>query len=369
MSIEEKKSDLDSFWDEAYSRDEEKELKKQKKLEEKQKKKEEKLKKKKMRESSSDEAAQSSGEGAAADEKAADQTGAEAEVASPEKGGEQEDTDNSGKEKIAAEPSGEEKTSEVEAADKEKTAEMEPAEDSSAPAGSEPSSDEEDSEDEPEKKRKNKKKKKKKSSDDADDAGEDSEDDDSEKSEADEENGGKERDKNYNIVRDLFSLIIYIGIVIIICFLIITFVGQRTTVKGDSMLPTLTNKDNLWIDKLTYRFHDPKRFDIIVFPYNDDEFYIKRIIGLPGETVQIRDGHVYINGELLDDPYGDTAMNDSGIVASPVLLKEDQYFVLGDNRNRSHDSRSADVGFISKDRITGKAVFRLTPFKKFGKIK
>jgi signal peptidase I len=180
----------------------------------------------------------------------------------------------------------------------------------------------------------------------------------------------KKNKDEVNIVKELLSLIIYIGIIIMICYCIITFVGQRTTVHGHSMETTLQDGDNLWIDKLTYHFSNPKRFDIIVFPYQgQDVYYIKRVIGLPGETVQITpDGSILINGEVLSESYGREVMVDSGTASEPLTLGPDEFFVLGDNRNDSRDSRWADVGNINKKDIIGKAVLRLTPFGKFGKI-
>ncbi len=173
-----------------------------------------------------------------------------------------------------------------------------------------------------------------------------------------------------NIVKDLLSLIVYIGIVILICFLIVTFVGRRTTVHGSSMQPTLQSGDSLWINMLAYKFGDPERYDIIVFPYEDDVHYIKRIIGLPGETVQITEyGEILINGQALVEPIKFEKIKDNGIAANPITLGKDEYFVLGDNRNNSRDSRWSDVGLIPRDKIIGKAVFRLMPFKNFGSIK
>ena len=134
---------------------------------------------------------------------------------------------------------------------------------------------------------------------------------------------------------------------------------------------TLSDGDNLIVDKISYRFRDPERFEIIVFPFQYEEhtYYIKRIIGLPGETVQVIDGYVYINGEMLDENYGLEVMDDPGIAAEPITLGEDEYFVLGDNRNHSSDSRDPSVGVLHRDDIMGRAWIRIWPFDKFGVIK
>ena len=113
--------------------------------------------------------------------------------------------------------------------------------------------------------------------------------------------------------KEIINWVVYFVCLLAVVFVINTFVLQRTMVSGDSMYPYLHNKDQLMMDKLSYRFHDPERFDIIVFPVVRDgkeEYYIKRVIGLPGETVQIIDGYVYINGEKLDENYGAEVMND-----------------------------------------------------------
>lgn len=175
-----------------------------------------------------------------------------------------------------------------------------------------------------------------------------------------------------NIVKELLSLIIYIGIVVLLCFIIINFVGCRSRVEGESMMPTLNDKDNLWVDKLSYTFGDPKRFDVIIFNYNEDTTYVKRIIGLPGETVRIdKDGKIYINDRLLVENYGKEKIsaNNLGRASQPVLLGKDEYFVLGDNRNNSSDSRWADVGNVQREDIVGKVVFRIYPFKDLGFVK
>lgn len=173
--------------------------------------------------------------------------------------------------------------------------------------------------------------------------------------------------------QELGGWIVYILLIIGLTYLIITFVGQRTQVDGHSMEPSLSHGDNLIVDKLSYRFHDPSRYDVIVFPYQHAEntFYIKRIIGMPGETVQCKDGYVYINGEKLDEHFGAEVMEDTSnnIAASPVKLGDDEYFVLGDNRNHSSDSRDPSVGILKREQIIGRAWIRIFPFNKIGFVK
>ena len=173
------------------------------------------------------------------------------------------------------------------------------------------------------------------------------------------------------IMRELLNTAIYLLCVLGAVWLVITFVGQRTEVEGASMENTLHNGDNLIVDKLSYRFHDPERFDIIVFPFQfqDNTYYIKRIIGLPGETVQIMDdGSIYINGEKLEENYGMEVIKPEtiGRAAEPIELGDDEYFVMGDNRNNSSDSRTDMVGNIKRENIFGKAWLRIWPVSDFG---
>ncbi|MCI9440261.1 MAG: signal peptidase I [Ruminococcus sp.] len=174
-----------------------------------------------------------------------------------------------------------------------------------------------------------------------------------------------------SILRELGSWLLYLLFVVVFSFIIITYVGQRTRVDGQSMETTLQNNDNLIVDKISYRFREPKRFEIIVFPYQyrENTYYIKRIIGLPGETVQVIDGYVYIDGEQLDEHYGNELMESPGIAEDPITLGEDEYFVLGDNRNHSSDSRDATVGVLHRKDLLGRAWIRIWPLNKFGAIK
>lgn len=171
-------------------------------------------------------------------------------------------------------------------------------------------------------------------------------------------------------MRELLNTAIYLLCVLGAVWLVITFVGQRTEVEGASMENTLHNGDNLIVDKLSYRFHDPERFDIIVFPQEDGRYFIKRIIGLPGENVRIdEDGFIYINGEKLQESYGKEVMLDPGLAKDGIQLGADEYFVLGDNRNDSMDSRMAEVGPIAGERIIGRAWLRIYPFDQIGFLK
>lgn len=174
-----------------------------------------------------------------------------------------------------------------------------------------------------------------------------------------------------NPKKEILGFILYLAFIFLAVYFIITFVGQRTKVNGDSMEPTLQSGDNLLMDKLTYRFRDPERFEVIIFPCptKPEEYYIKRIIGLPGETVQIMDGEVYINGKKLEeDIYGIAAIDEEGIAKEPITLGEDEYFVLGDNRPISNDSRYEAVGPIHRDAIEGRALVRIYPLSKIGMV-
>lgn len=174
-----------------------------------------------------------------------------------------------------------------------------------------------------------------------------------------------------NALKDILFNSLYLLLVLVGTLLFIRFVAQRTVVNGISMCPTLYNNDNLIVDKISYRFHEPERFDVVVFPYEytKNTYYIKRIIGLPGETVRIdTDGNIYINEVLIEEHYGAEVINEPGIAINGVTLGEDEYFVLGDNRNHSSDSRTVAVGNIKREKIIGKAWVRIYPFNSIGVV-
>lgn len=147
---------------------------------------------------------------------------------------------------------------------------------------------------------------------------------------------------------------------VIMALLIMTFVARAFTVDGPSMMPTLHHGERLLVDKLTYRFAEPQRGDIVVFRYPSDprQHFIKRLIGLPGDTVEVRDGRVLVNGVALEENY---VLQPPLGRYGPRTVPEGAYFVLGDNRNNSEDSRDPRVGFVPRDHLVGRALWRYWP--------
>lgn len=164
---------------------------------------------------------------------------------------------------------------------------------------------------------------------------------------------------------------VYVALICTAGFLLAHFVVQRTVVRGSSMAPTLLDGDNLIVDRTVSGGKRLKRYDVVVFTYlyRPETYFIKRIIGLPGETVQIKDnGSIYINGRKLSENYGNAVIEDPGTARYPLKLGEGEYFVLGDNRNNSEDSRFLDVGPIKSSQIVGKVLFRFFPPGRFGTV-
>ena len=181
----------------------------------------------------------------------------------------------------------------------------------------------------------------------------------------------KNKDSNTSqhfVLKFILNILICIFVAFVCAYLITQYVAHPTSVQGSSMEKTLQNGDQLIVQKISYYRHEPERFDIVVFSKEKSVNYIKRIIGLPGEKVQIIDGLIYINGNQLNDKYGNELMEDPGIALNEISLGGDEYFVLGDNRNGSIDSRKEEVGIVKRDQIMGKAWLRIYPFSKFGTI-
>lgn len=184
----------------------------------------------------------------------------------------------------------------------------------------------------------------------------------------DSEPDSKKEKSKPNIKKNLIAFGICVVIAIVIALIITNFVASHTKVEGNSMESTLENGDDIIVEKFSYLTNNPERYDIIVFLESESVNYIKRVIALPGETIQITEGKIYINERAIFDAYGNAKMEDGGIAEKPIKLGQDEYFVLGDNRNASKDSRDKAVGVIKRDQIIGKAWLRVLPFDNFGKL-
>jgi signal peptidase I len=170
------------------------------------------------------------------------------------------------------------------------------------------------------------------------------------------------------LIRKTFEVVKSMAISLVIAIFIINFIFQIVTVSGESMIPTLQNNDKLILEKVSYRIASPKRNDIVVIRYPADirERIIKRVIAVAGDKVKINDNILYINGKTVDEYYkNEDFMKDYDEAEVP----KDSIFVLGDNRNFSKDSRSSDIGFVKLNLLEGKAVIRLYPFNKMGRIR
>lgn len=172
----------------------------------------------------------------------------------------------------------------------------------------------------------------------------------------------KKKRLNPKVIKDVLELLVGGLVAVFLAFVIIFSVGMRTSVIGDSMEPVLYNGQEILMNRIIYRLTTPKRGDVIVFLPNGNQnshYYVKRVVGLPGEMIQIRDGRVYIDGLLLSEDDSLDEMADPGIAQNEMTLAQDEFFVLGDNRNSSEDSRSGNIGAVKKDNIVGKAWFHM----------
>lgn len=185
-------------------------------------------------------------------------------------------------------------------------------------------------------------------------------------------NFGRQRRKvNIAIVKEVLTWTVEILITLLLAFTCVYFIGLRTSVVGQSMAKTLNGGDEILVNRFVYKVTNPKPNDIIVFLPNGNEkshYYVKRVIAVPGDTVLIQNGAVYVNGELFDEEIDVASIEDAGLAAEEITLGSDEFFVLGDNRNNSEDSRYANIGNIKKEYIIGKAWFRVAPWGDFGFI-
>ena len=165
---------------------------------------------------------------------------------------------------------------------------------------------------------------------------------------------------------------IEITAVCILAFVLVFYFGQRVSIAGDSMRPELKNGDVVLVNRLIYNAVMPKRGDVIAFKPNGTEnahYYIKRIVGLPGETVQIKDGSVYINGKEQKSDIFAPEIEKPGVAAEEITLGENEYFVLGDQPSGSNDSRMAEIGNVKRSEIYGEVWFNTSVGSEFGFVK
>lgn len=182
----------------------------------------------------------------------------------------------------------------------------------------------------------------------------------------------RRRKVNVTLAKEVFTWVGEIAIAVLIALVLMYFVGYRASVVGQSMLGTLAEGDEVLVNRFVYKLTQPKANDIIVFLPNGNEkshLYIKRVIGVPGDKVQIKNGAVYVNGELFEEAVDVSAIENPELAEEEIEVGEDEYFVLGDNRNNSEDSRYANIGNVKKEYIVGKAWFIISPLKNFGFVK
>lgn len=182
----------------------------------------------------------------------------------------------------------------------------------------------------------------------------------------------KKKKINIGLLKEIVVWIAEILLTIAAAVIMVSFFGFRVSVIGPSMSPTLESGEKVLVNRFVYKLFDPKRDDLIVFQPNGNEkshYYVKRVIALPGDTVQIKEGEIYVNGELFQETVSVEAIENAMMAENEILVGEDEYFVLGDNRNNSEDSRYASIGNVKKEHITGQAWMIVSPWNRIGLLK
>ena len=171
----------------------------------------------------------------------------------------------------------------------------------------------------------------------------------------------KKKKLNIVVVKEVFSWFFWIFASMLLAVVIVFCIGMKTSVIGPSMEPSLYNGQKIFLNRLIYKVASPRVGDVIVFLPNGNEkshYYVKRVVGVPGDTLYIKNGLLYVNEETVEDYFNDR-IAEPGLLESEVTLGEDEYFVIGDNCNNSEDSRSANIGSVRKSYIIGKAWMKL----------
>lgn len=171
----------------------------------------------------------------------------------------------------------------------------------------------------------------------------------------------KKKKLNIAVVKEIFSWIFWIFASMLLAVVAVFCIGMKTSVIGSSMEPSLYNGQEIFLNRLVYKVLSPKEGDVVVFLPNGNEkshYYVKRVVGVSGDTLQIKDGVLYVNGSAVEDYFNDK-IAEAGILENEITLGEDEYFVIGDNCNSSEDSRSANIGNVKKSFIIGKAWMKM----------
>ncbi len=177
---------------------------------------------------------------------------------------------------------------------------------------------------------------------------------------------------NVGLIKEVAVWVAEILLTILGTVILVSFFGFQVSVVGPSMSPTLENGEKILVNRFVYRLFEPKRNDLVVFSPNGNarsHYYVRRVIGLPGDTIQIKDGEVYVNGELFQEQVDVETVGNALAAENEVVVDEDEYFVLGDNRNNSEDSRYVSIGNVKRDYITGKAWMIVYPWNRIGLLK
>lgn len=181
--------------------------------------------------------------------------------------------------------------------------------------------------------------------------------------------GFQKRYQENTLLLNICKYIVDIIMVVLMAYVLVHYGCARTSISGGSMEPSLMNEDTVMVNRMAYAILKPDRYDVIAFKpdgVESSKVYIKRIIGLPGEKLQIIDGNVYINGNQLADDVADVDILTPGLAADEITLDEGEYFVLGDNRNNSEDSRFSNIGIVKDKNVVGKVWMIAAPFKRIG---
>lgn len=171
----------------------------------------------------------------------------------------------------------------------------------------------------------------------------------------------KKKKLSAGVIHEIWSYVFLIFTTILIAFVLVFSIGMKTSVIGVSMEPKLYNGQSIFVNRLVYKIFPPKAGDVIVFLPNGNEnshYYVKRVVAVPGDKVQIKEGKLYVNGALYENVEYDK-IADAGIAQNEIVLKTDEFFVLGDNVNNSEDSRSGNIGAINRKDIIGKVWFHM----------